>query len=310
MQCIAAGSTGGHWQRAVDIIARWAPVFRLQETPEGVQTLEGSLHLRWCDLEAIDCNAPAHYRHLLQERNPQMRAPLEATAPLQTAILLSAGADFALQYALNSRHCYLENDFASKRLDLVLQQTCPADDLLRMLRVCPMGREPILRQIYGCLVEFPLEDKLAIERATRERCVSTYDEDFMHLWNTLKEEWEIGDSKLDARRFQEDKVKAYPVHRIDHITLSPAETHTLYLYHADVRLPAKSVRGSARSSSPPAQDFAFLALLFLFERREAACPRVWARARQCVKRNLSSLNDLRVAPSARGASRGRAQCVA
>lgn len=254
--CVARCSVRGEWGRAVAAIDAFQPSMEISATAGGCSAFRGTLFLSWEALREVDANAPAYFQLRLEREGGTVRMalPLDETLALQTALLMNAGVDFALQYAFSSKLHNPTNHFANKRLDNVLQRTRPPAVITRLYRDAPGCFQHQMRPIVAFLATAPLALKMSTVKALEQRCIRADTQGFWDKWLAFCKGCHVSYKIITKRRFSESKANTLGLRRVE-----GAEHYMLLHQH----------------------DFGCLALTYLFG-ENIVIPGVWSKTRQLI----------------------------
>lgn len=109
---VAAISTGGQSGNAIKLISMISPTFSVYLTEQSVCILNGMMRLPLASLERANQAYFTNLRfHCDGGQNIKFKVPLNDTILLQTHLLLSCGAEFAIQYVTDCYLHHIKNDF-------------------------------------------------------------------------------------------------------------------------------------------------------------------------------------------------------
>ena len=231
VQCVARCSVRGDWRRAVRAIDSFRPLMEITATAGGCSAFEGALYLDWEELGKIDPNGPMHFRLELEREGGLVKItlPLELTANLQVELLLNAGQDFAVQYALSSKLHAPANKFANQRLDKVLERIRPPFHLEQLSKQAPGLWKRRVQPIVAYISTLPNATKSAIIKAIQERCVISETKEFTNVWKRFCVCCKVDHKWIPKKRICEAKLSTMGARR-----LQCTASGQIMLMHKDV----------------------------------------------------------------------------
>lgn len=199
-------STQGDTQRAVSLLARLQPTYTAYLTDVSLCVLNGFLRLPLTRLQELHASHYSAIRyHCDEQRNVKFKVPLVDTLLLQTHVLLSCGAEFALQYVTD---CYLhqpQNDFVRSLYAAVTDRVTMFPEWARLQQQGAPETQHALTVCATALVQCSEAKKImrSLLQLTSVRCNPLNHHLFMTTWDSVQEALGVEHTVVQPHQFRE-----------------------------------------------------------------------------------------------------------